>query len=153
MEKKHWLLAILLVGAVFCSINASANLREVAEEDYPPFVEIHNPAEGYFHFSGIKLFQTSFDLISDTMGFGGFRLRPIQINASDGIDEKSDLLVSVYIDEEELGDAIYNEDTGFHEIKWTGPRLGTFNLKVVVEDTSENIAEANMDVWYFCFIP
>lgn len=152
MEKKHWLIAILLIGAAFCSINAIANTTETSE-DYPPFLEIHNPTEGYFHFSGIKLFPTSSDIIADTMGFGGFRLRPIQINATDDNDEKNELIVSVYIDDEKLGDAEYNAESGFHEIKWTGPALGIFDLKVIAKDTAENIAQQNMEVWYFCFIP
>ena len=152
MEKKHWLIAILLIGTAFCSLNASANMTKQLDNEAPT-VEIHNPSEGYFHFSGIKLFPTIMNIFGDTMGFGGFRLRPIQINASDNIDEKTDLSVSVYIDDEELGDAEYNEESGFHEIKWTGPDLGMRELKVVVEDTSENTAEVKMDVWYFCFIP
>lgn len=140
----------------YCNIQGSIS-REITVEDpsidNPPVVEFKNPAAGYFHFSGIRLFPTPLDLIADTMGFGGFRLRPLQIYTSDDKDENSELNVSVFIDDEKLGDAIYNSDTGYHEIKWTGPKLGTFNLKAVAEDTSENVGEVEMEVWYFCFIP
>jgi len=55
-------------------------------DNTPPTVTIVNPTKGYFHFSGIKLFPTIFYLISDTMGFGGFRLRPVQVKVEDDTD-------------------------------------------------------------------
>jgi len=122
-------------------------------QDDPPVVEIKNPTKGYFHFSGIRLFATYLDLIYDTMGFGGFRLRPVQIFTDDDIDNSEDLIVKIYIDDELRDTAIYNPDNGLHELKWTGPRLGVFTLKATAEDSQGNIGSTEMDVWYFCFIP
>jgi len=140
----------------FCNIQGSIQRTIIVEDpaaDNPPIVQIFNPTKGYFHFSGIRLFPTFIGILSDTMGFGGFRLRPLQIYTSDDKDEKNEIEVSVFINNEKLGDADYNPSSGYHEIKWTGPNLGTFSLKVIAEDTSENTAETSMDVWYFCFIP
>ena len=61
--------------------------------DTPPTVKIVNPTKGYFHFSGIKLFPTIFNLISDTMGFGGFRVRPVQVQVEDDTDPPENLTV------------------------------------------------------------
>lgn len=120
--------------------------------DEPPVIEIVNPTQGYFHFSGIRLFP-SLGLIEDTMGFGGFRLRPLQMYTEDDNDESNDLTVQAFINEELLGEATFNPDSSYHEIKWTGPQLGTFTLSVTAEDSVGNIAEDEMQVWYFCFIP
>lgn len=140
----------------YCNIQGSITRTIPVEDpgaDNPPVVEINNPTKGYFHFSGIRLFPTPLNIIADTMGFGGFRLRPLQIYTDDDNDDSEDISVSVFINDEKLGDAEYNSDSGFHEIKWTGPALGKFDLKVVAEDTFGNTAETNMEVWYFCFIP
>lgn len=120
--------------------------------DEPPVIQIVNPTEGYFHFSGIRLFPT-IGLIGDTMGLGGFRLQPLQMYTEDDIDESSDLIVEVYIDGELLGTADYNTANAYHEIKWTGIGLGTKTLSVTAEDSIGNIGEDEMQVWYFCFIP
>ncbi len=132
-------------------ISKSIIVRDPAQDE-PPVVEIVNPTEGYFHFSGIRLFP-SLGFISDTLGFGGFRLRPLQIYTEDDVDDSADLIVTVFIDDETLGTAVYNEDAEVHEIQWTGPRLGTFTLLVQAEDSMGNIGEDEMQVWYFCFIP
>ncbi len=140
----------------YCNIQGSITRVITVEDpgaDNPPVVEINNPTKGYFHFSGIRLFPTPLNIIADTMGFGGFRLRPLQIFTDDDNDDSKDIAVSVFIDDEKLGDAEYNTESGFHEIKWTGPALGKFDLRVVAEDTFGNAAETNMEVWYFCFIP
>ncbi|MEF8847532.1 MAG: hypothetical protein V5A68_00135, partial [Candidatus Thermoplasmatota archaeon] len=63
------------------------------------------------------------------------------------------LEVKVFIDGEKHGDAEYNTNSGYHEIKWTAPKLGTFNLEAVVTDSSNNSGQTEMKVWYFCFIP
>lgn len=121
-------------------------------QDEPPVVEIVNPTEGYFHFSGIRMFP-SFGLIANTLGFGGFRLQPLQIYTKDDVDDSADLSVEVFIDDESLGNATYNAAAKVHEIKWTGPGLGIFTLRVKAEDMINNIGEDEMEVWYFCFIP
>jgi desulfoferrodoxin (superoxide reductase-like protein) len=133
------------------SIARSITVRDPAQDD-PPVIEIVNPTEGYFHFSGIRLFPT-IGLIADTMGFGGFRLQPLQMYTEDDVDDSSDLIVKAFIDDEELGTATYNTEDEVHEIKWTGPNLGTFTLSVTAEDSLGNIGEDEMQVWYFCFIP
>ena len=69
------------------------------------------------------------------------------------IDDPEDIIVKIYIDDELRNTASYNPSTGYHELKWTGPRLGVFTLKATAEDTIGNIASTEMDVWYFCFVP
>lgn len=134
------------------SISRSLTIRDPSQDE-PPVIEIKNPTKGYFHFSGIRLFATYFDLIYDTMGFGGFRVRPVQVFVDDDIDAPEDVIVNIYIDDVLRDTAIYNANTGYHELKWTGPRLGVFTLKATAEDTQGNTAETSMDVWYFCFVP
>jgi len=139
----------------FCNIQGSISrsiiVRDPSQDD-PPVVEIVNPTEGYFHFSGIRLFP-SFGIIGNTLGFGGFRLTPLQFYTEDDVDDRSDLTVRVSIDGEELGVATYNSATQVHELQWTGPNLGTFTLSVTAEDSAQNIGSDEMEVWYFCFIP
>ncbi len=146
----------IITVKAYCNIQGvvsrSLNVQDPTQDD-PPTVDIKNPVAGYFHFSGIRLFATYLNLISETMGFGGFRLRPVQVFVDDDVDASEDLDVKIYVDEELLGEAIYNPDTGYHELQWTGPRLGTFTLKATAEDSQENIAETEIEVWYFCFIP
>jgi len=134
------------------SITKSITVLDPTQDD-PPIVEIKNPTKGYFHFSGIRLFATYFDIIYDTMGFGGFRVRPVQIFTEDDLDAPEDIIVKIYINDELRDIAVYNSKNGYHELKWTGPRLGIFNLKATAEDTKGNIASNEMDVWYFCFVP
>ncbi len=134
------------------SITRTITITDPSQDD-PPLVEIKNPVKGYFHFSGVRLFATYLDIIDDTMGFGGFRVRPVQIFTDDDNDQSQDLTVNVYIDDELRGEATWNPDTQYHEIKWTGPALGVFTLKATAEDSFGNIASTEMDLWYFCFIP
>jgi hypothetical protein len=131
----------------------SSTARPTLVEDEPPVIEIVNPTEGYFHFSGIKLFPTMLNLVADTMGFGGFRLRPVQVNVTDDIDSPEDIHVYMYVYEDEQGNMTYNSDNGLFERKWIGPDLGDFVLNISAEDSTGNIASMEMDVWYFCFIP
>ena len=144
-----------LIVTAYCniqgSITRSITVRDPTQDE-PPVIEIVNPTEGYFHFSGIRLFP-SFSIIANTLGFGGFRLQPLQMYTEDDIDESNDLIVKAFIDGEELGTANYNANEEVHEIQWTGPNLGTFTLLVTAEDLSGNIGEDEMQVWYFCFIP
>lgn len=122
-------------------------------DDTPPTIEIKNPTVGYFHFSGIKLFPTLINLIADTMGFGGFRLRPVQVLVQDDTDPPEDINVYMYVYDEEQGNMTWNNETNFHERKWIGPDLGVFTLNISAKDTSNNIGYVEMEVWYFCFIP
>ncbi|MBN1861593.1 MAG: hypothetical protein JW840_09060 [Candidatus Thermoplasmatota archaeon] len=122
-------------------------------EDEPPVIQIVNPTEGYFHFSGIKLFPTILNLVGDTMGFGGFRLRPVQVNVTDDIDAPEDIQVYMYVYEDEQGNMTWNSANGLFERKWIGPDLGTFTMNISAEDSIGNIAYQEMTVWYFCFIP
>ncbi len=144
-----------LTVIAYCSIQGSITQSLIVRDpsqDEPPVVEIVNPVKGYFHFSGIRLFS-SFGIVADTVGFGGFRLRPLQIYTEDDIDESENLIIEVFIDGEKLGTASYNENAKVHEIRWTGPNVGTFDLSVTAEDSVGNIGDDNMQVWYICFIP
>ena len=128
-------------------------MNGTGEDTSPPTIEIVNPTEGYFHFSGIRLFPTQLDIVADTMGFGGFRVRPVQVRVTDNIDSPQDISVYMYVYEDEQGTMNYNSNTNLHERKWIGPDLGVFTLTITAEDTSNNIASMEMEVWYFCFIP
>lgn len=119
----------------------------------PPDITIINPVEGYFHFSGIQLFQTPIGLLGDTMGLGGFRVRPVQAMITDDVDGPEGITVVLYVDDVKERDMVYNNEHGLFEGKWIGPDLGTFTLKIVAEDSSGNIGEETMIVWYFCFVP
>jgi hypothetical protein len=139
--------AVVLAG-VFPGMNATFQ-----NDDTAPEITIENPTEGYFHFSGIKLFETPFDIIGDTMGFGGFRVKPVQATITDNVDQPEDLTVQLFADEDKERDMSYNSENGLFEGKWIGPALGTFTMKIVAEDSSGNSAEETMTVWYFCFVP
>ena len=126
---------------------------EGSSDTTAPEITIVNPVEGYFHFSGIPLFETSTDLIGGTMGFGGFRVRPVQIEITDDVDGPEGITATLYADDIKERDMVYNSENELFEGKWIGPALGTFTMKIVAEDSSGNIAEASMTVWYFCFVP
>lgn len=151
--------ALLLVSFGIGSIPATNQSRlnlfvqPTIIEDEPPVIQIVNPTEGYFHFSGIKLFPTILNLVGDTMGFGGFRLRPVQVNVTDDIDAPEDIMVYMYVYENEQGNMTWNNDSGLYERKWIGPDLGTFTMNISAQDGSGNIAYKEMTVWYFCFVP
>jgi len=125
----------------------------IQNDTVPPEITIENPVEGYFHFSGIKLVETPLDIIGDTMGFGGFRVRPVQATIDDDVDEPEDLTVELFADDVKERSMIYNSENGLFEGKWIGPALGTFTMKIVASDSSGNSAEETMTVWYFCFVP
>ncbi|HWR63069.1 MAG TPA: hypothetical protein VN365_01555 [Candidatus Thermoplasmatota archaeon] len=122
-------------------------------DDEPPMIEIVNPTEGYFHFSGIKLFPTIFNIVADTMGFGGFRVRPVQVSVTDNVDAPEDILVYMYVYENEQGNMTWNSDRQLHERQWIGPDLGVFTMNISAQDTTGNTASVEMSVWYYCFIP
>ena len=134
------------------SISKSLTVRDPSQDE-APVVEIANPTKGYFHFSGIRLFPTTLDLLADTASIGGFRLDPIRVYTDDDVDDPPDLEVKIFIDGEERGTAQWNSATGYHEWKWTGWGLGTYRVKATAEDSSGNTGFAEMDIWYFCFIP
>jgi hypothetical protein len=121
--------------------------------DNPPTVTIVNPTEGYFHFSGIKLFPTILNIVADTMGFGGFRVRPVRVQVEDDIDSPEDIEVYLYVKEDEQGNMTYNSNNNLFERKWIGPDLGVFTLNITAKDSGGNTGSAEMEVWYFCFIP
>ena len=93
----------------------------VGEDTSPPTIEIVNPTEGYFHFSGIRLFPTQLDIVADTMGFGGFRVRPVQVRVTDNVDSPQNISVYMYVYDDEQGQMNYNSNTNLHERKWIGP--------------------------------
>ncbi len=127
--------------------------KTVGIGNQPPIVEIMNPKEGYFHFSGISLFPTALNLLADTVSVGGFRLKPIQVNALDN-DEMGGLLVILFINNETKGYGTWNPETGYYEWQWTGWALGIYRLRVRAKDIYGLVSNvASIDVWNFCFIP
>jgi len=143
-----FVLLMFLITLVVPTVNSDNTLI-----DNPPTVKIVNPTEGYFHFSGIKLFPTFLNIVEDTMGFGGFRLVPVQVEVEDDIDPQEDIEVYMYVNENEQGNMTWNSQTNLYERKWIGPDLGIFTLNITATDSMENIGYAEMVVWYFCFIP
>jgi hypothetical protein len=148
----------VLTVIAYCSLYGSLSksitvFDENAEDTTPPVIELVNPTIGYFHFSGIKLFPTQMDIVADTMGFGGFRVVPVQVSVTDNFDNPEEISVYMYVYENEQGEMNYNSNNGLHERKWIGPDLGIFTLNITAVDTSQNTASIEETVWYFCFIP
>lgn len=154
MFSKRKFFQMLLITCLTCLLILSqVTISYASLDETPPTIEIINPADGYFHFSGIKLFPTLLNIIANTMGFGGFRLKPVQVLVEDDTDPPEDINVYMYVYEEEQGNMTWNSKTNLHERKWIGPDLGVFTLNISAEDSSNNIGYAEMEVWYFCFIP
>jgi hypothetical protein len=149
---KTVLVICLLITLSSASTPGIVGLNDNSDTN-PPEINIVNPVEGYFHFSGLKLFKTPLDLIGDTMGFGGFRVRPVQATIIDDVDGPEDIIAVLYANDIKERDMVYNSENGFFEGKWIGPDLGTFTMKLIAEDSSGNSAEESMTVWYFCFVP
>ena len=150
MKKMLMFCCLVLISSSLLIPSMSAIVQN---DTTPPEITIENPVEGYFHFSGIKLFETPLDVIGDTMGLGGFRVRPVQATITDDVDEPEDLTVDLFADDVKERDMAYNSENGLFEGKWIGPALGTFTMKIVASDSSGNTAEETMTVWYFCFVP
>jgi len=146
-------LTTLIIAPVFGYTDFTSYIADTGKDTTPPTIEIINPTEGYFHFSGIRLFPTRLNIVADTMGLGGFRVRPVQVRVTDDIDFPQDITVYMYVYEDEQGQMNYNSNTNLHERKWIGPDLGVFTLNITAEDTSNNSNSIEMEVWYFCFIP
>jgi hypothetical protein len=149
--KKKTLVIICIILSCFITVPTTLGVERI--DDTPPTIQIVNPTMGYFHFSGIKLFPTILNLIGNTMGFGGFRVRPVQVKVEDDVDPPEDISVYMYVYENEQGNMSLNSKTNLFERKWIGPDLGTFIVNISAEDTNSNIGYAEMEVWYFCFIP
>jgi hypothetical protein len=151
MKIKIIQIILMLIFSALILPNILAN--GAFDDTTPPEISIVNPVEGYFHFSGIQLFETSLDLIGDTMGFGGFRIQPVQAMIADDSDDPADITAMLYADDVKERDMIYNPENELFEGQWIGPALGTFTMKIIAEDSSGNSAEETMTVWYFCFVP
>jgi len=147
------MIIVCCLGLISSAVLIPSAISLVENDTIPPEITIENPVEGYFHFSGIKLFETPFDILGDTMGFGGFRIRPVQATITDDVDEPEDLTVELFADDVKERSMMYNSENGLFEGKWIGPALGTFTMKIVASDSSGNSAEETMTVWYFCFVP
>ncbi len=117
-----------------------------------PSVEILNPRKGYFHFSGIPLIPTLYNLIADTISIGGFRLRPIIIMATDDIDHNKDLIVKIHLNGEERGNASYCYDWKLYEWFWIERAFGKYILTITTEDSYGKIGVAEMKIWNFCLL-
>ena len=118
-----------------------------------PEVRIVNPREGYFHFSGVPLFKNIFHFFADTANIGGFRLRPIQVNGTNGGPDGDPLMVRLFINGEDKGAGTWNPETEYYEWQWTGWALGTYLLEVWAEDQYGYVTFDEISVWNFCFIP
>jgi len=143
----------LAMVSVFADTTYTPSFDDTGLDTTPPTIELINPTEGYFHFSGIRLFPTQLDIVADTMGFGGFRVRPVQVRVTDDVDVAEDIIVYMYVYEDEQGVMSYNSNTNLYERKWIGPDLGVFTLSITAEDSSNNSDSVEMEVWYFCFVP
>ena len=142
------LMVLIFIFSMIPIVQSSSNT-----DDTPPTITIVNPTEGYFHFSGIKLFPTILNIVSDTMGFGGFRVVPVQVQVEDDVDPPEDISVYMYVKEDEQGNMTWNSEKSLFQRKWIGPDLGVYTLNITAEDSSGNIGYSEMEVWYFCFIP
>ncbi len=150
MKKMIIFFSLVLISSAVLIPNVTSLVQN---DTTPPEITIENPVEGYFHFSGIQLFETPLDIVGDTMGFGGFRVRPVQAMITDDVDEPADLTVELFADDAKERDMVYNSENGLFEGQWIGPALGTFTMKIVARDSSDNSAKETMTVWYFCFVP
>jgi len=121
-------------------------------KNQPPKINIINPKEYYVHLSGIPLFPIILIPIIDCISIGGFKLRPVIINATDDFDNSSDLIVKVYLDGEEKGNASYCCDWKLHEWFWTGRAHGIYNLTITGEDSSGAIGSDGIWVRNLCFV-
>lgn len=148
-----FVMLLLIMVSVFADTTFTSSFDDTGLDTTPPTIEIINPTEGYFHFSGIRLFPTQLDIVADTMGFGGFRVRPVQVRVTDDVDSGEAISVYMYVYEDEQGMMNYNSNTNLYERKWIGPDLGVFTLSITAEDTSNNSNSVKMEVWYFCFVP
>ena len=120
----------------------------------PPSVEFVNPREGYFHFSGIPLFPTSLNILADTVSFGGFRLRPIQVKGTNGGPDGDPLMVWLFINGEDKGLGPWNPETGYYEWQWIERATGTHYFRVKARDVHDIESDwASITIWNFCFIP
>ena len=146
------MLALTMVS-VFADTDFTSSFGDTGLDTTPPTIEIINPTEGYFHFSGIRLFPTQLNIVADTLGFGGFRVKPVQVRVTDNADSAEDISVYMYVYEDEQGLMNYNSNTNLYERKWIGPDLGVFTLIITAEDASNNSNSMEMAVWYFCFVP
>lgn len=149
---KKWTMRIIQVFLLVNLLCMSLSSIQAVDNE-PPEITLVNPTPGYFHFSGMKLFQTRLDLIGDTMGFGGFRVRPVQAEITDNEDDAEDIEVTLYIDGEVERIMNYNEETEVFEGQWIGIGLGTFTMNITAVDSNNNTASYELDVWYFCFVP
>jgi len=156
--KKELLIKTLDLGIVFLFVGTSfvpsinGNIERI-RENQPPSVEIVNPREGYIHFSGIPLFPTALNLLANTVSFGGFRLEPIQVSATDGGPDGDYLAVWLFINDEDKGLGTWNQETGYYEWQWTGWARGIYSLRVIARDQYGAEDQAYMNVWNLCFIP
>ncbi len=121
-------------------------------ENEPPIVEIINPKPYYIHLFGIPLIPIILIPTIDCISFGGFKLRPIIINATDDIDNSSYLIVKVYLNGEYKGNASYCCDWKLHEWFWTGPAQGVYNLTITGEDSLGAIGSDRMLIRNLCLI-
>jgi len=69
------------------------------------------------------------------------------------VDPPEDILVYLYVYEDEQGNMTWNSASELFERKWIGPDLGTFTMNISAKDSGGNVAFKELSVWYFCFVP
>jgi hypothetical protein len=144
---------VLMMSSTFAVTGLDTLASRHINDDTPPEVTILNPQEGYLHFSGKPIMPNPFGFIAETMSPGGFRLKKVTVTAHDDVDFEADLVVTFYLNGEEQAVGSFVPCDLTWEWQWTGWGLGTYTLTVTAEDLSGNVGSAEMDVWYFCFIP
>jgi len=147
--KRKEIIAILTIALLVLS--SSVVIGGIRNE--PPekeIIEIVNPREGYFHFSGIPLFPTVLNLFDDTVSFGGFGLRPIQVDTGGGPDSET-IMVELFINGEYKGYGTLNPETWYHEWEWTERAFGTYAFQLIAVDMYGAVVDwAYFEVWNFC---
>ncbi len=140
---------LLFLGLVITPLTQSINSKVSNPE---PSIEIINPKKGYLHISGIPLMPTPSVFNVDTVLFGGFRLRPIQVKITD--EQNDNITVLLRINGEVKGYSTWNDETGYAEWYWTGLAIGPYLLEFRVMDEfnywSEWIA---LGLLNFCIFP
>jgi parallel beta-helix repeat protein len=121
---------------------------------YSQRVEFVNPRYGYIHLFGKPIVPTFFDLIADTLCFGGFKSIPIQVYGGEGGPDGDQLAIRLRINEEDKGLGTWNSIKGYYEWQWNEKVFGKYNLDVMARDEYGVIVGMDeMNVWNFCLFP
>ena len=118
-----------------------------------PDIEFVNPREEYFHFHGVPLFKTIFNIFADTANIGGFKSRPIQVKGNFEDPNNHSFKVQLKINGDDKGFGTWNPETECFEWYWTGWAIGEYDLRLRYIDEHGTIYWAYISVWNLCFHP